>query len=140
MHRDFKMSGSLRHFFQSHSASKVMFGSILNVCSSLQIGDGATMGPYNLGRQRQPTLKLVADLLQQTSLDLELALEEKALLLARVCSPSRNVSYRRKSLRAVEIRFNTYWSITCSSRRLFIAPYFHVFSVQSCRGFMFLTR
>lgn len=48
------------------------------------IGDGATMGPYNLGRQRQPTLKLVADLLQQTSLDLELALEEKALLLARL--------------------------------------------------------
>jgi hypothetical protein len=44
------------------------------------------MGPYNLGRQRQPTLKLVADLLQQASLDLESALEEKALLLARVCS------------------------------------------------------
>jgi hypothetical protein len=45
------------------------------------------MGPYNLGRQRQPTLKLVADLLQQASLDLESALEEKALLLARVCLP-----------------------------------------------------
>ncbi|KAG0620095.1 hypothetical protein M758_4G188900 [Ceratodon purpureus] len=48
------------------------------------IGDSATMGPYNLGRQRQPTLKLVADLLQQASLDLESALEEKALLLARL--------------------------------------------------------
>ena len=53
--------------------------------SPLQIGDPTTMGPYNLGRQRQPTLKLVADLLQQASLDLESALEEKALLLSRVC-------------------------------------------------------
>jgi hypothetical protein len=42
------------------------------------------MGPYTLGRQRQPTLKLVADLLQQASLDLESALEEKLLLLAKV--------------------------------------------------------
>lgn len=56
-------------------------------CARLQIGDSTTMGPYNLGRQRQPTLKLVADLLQQASLDLESALEEKALLLARVCNP-----------------------------------------------------
>lgn len=51
------------------------------------------MGPYNLGRQRQPTLKLVADLLQQASLDLESALEEKALLLARVCMPIGNFYY-----------------------------------------------
>lgn len=42
------------------------------------------MGSYTLGRQRQPTLKLVADLLQQASLDLESALEEKLLLLAKV--------------------------------------------------------
>jgi nuclear pore complex protein Nup205 len=42
------------------------------------------MGSYTLGRQRQPTLKLVADLLQQASLDLESALEEKLLLLAKL--------------------------------------------------------
>lgn len=48
------------------------------------IEDSMSMGPYNLGRQRQPTLNLVADLLQQASLDLESALEEKALLLARL--------------------------------------------------------
>lgn len=49
-----------------------------------QIGDAVSMGSYNLGRQRQPTLTLVADLLQQVSLDLDSALEEKALLLAKV--------------------------------------------------------
>jgi len=52
--------------------------------SKPDIGDLMVMGPYTLGRQRQPTLKLVADLLQQASLDLESALEEKLLLLAKL--------------------------------------------------------
>jgi nuclear pore complex protein Nup205 len=52
--------------------------------SKPDIGDLMAMGSYTLGRQRQPTLKLVADLLQQASLDLESALEEKLLLLAKL--------------------------------------------------------
>lgn len=46
--------------------------------------DGVFVGNYTFGRQRQPTLKLVASLLHQATTDLERAVEEKCLLLTKV--------------------------------------------------------
>ncbi|KAJ7534968.1 hypothetical protein O6H91_12G012900 [Diphasiastrum complanatum] len=39
---------------------------------------------YSMGRHRQPTLRLLANLLQQASTDLESAVEEKGLLIAKL--------------------------------------------------------
>lgn len=44
----------------------------------------ASGGQYVVERQRHPTLKLIASLLHQTTLDLETALNEKAILLSKV--------------------------------------------------------
>ncbi|GLJ05177.1 hypothetical protein SUGI_0012850 [Cryptomeria japonica] len=48
------------------------------------IMDGVFVGNYTFGRQRQPTLKLVASLLHQATTDLERAVEEKCLLLTKI--------------------------------------------------------
>ena len=39
---------------------------------------------FTLGRQEQPTLSLVASLLEQTVSDLEAAIEERSVLLAKL--------------------------------------------------------
>ncbi|BBN13132.1 nuclear pore complex protein Nup205 [Marchantia polymorpha subsp. ruderalis] len=44
----------------------------------------ASGGQYVVERQRHPTLKLIASLLHQTTLDLETALNEKAILLSKL--------------------------------------------------------
>ncbi|KAL2621518.1 hypothetical protein R1flu_001723 [Riccia fluitans] len=44
----------------------------------------ASGGQYVMERQRHPTLKLIATLLHQATLDLEIALNEKAILLAKL--------------------------------------------------------
>ncbi|KAH9317382.1 hypothetical protein KI387_019151, partial [Taxus chinensis] len=48
------------------------------------ITDGVFVGQYTFGRQRQPTLNLVASLLHQATTDLERTIEEKCLLLTKI--------------------------------------------------------
>eukprot|EP01018_Ginkgo_biloba_P012319 Gb_31636 [translate_table: standard] len=48
------------------------------------MSDGLSACNYSFGRHRQPTLKLVASLLHQATIDLEHAIEEKVLLLTKI--------------------------------------------------------
>lgn len=48
------------------------------------IVDGVSAGTYTYGRQRQPTLELIASLLHQTTTDLENSIEEKCLLFTKI--------------------------------------------------------
>lgn len=46
--------------------------------------DRVSAGTYTFGKQRQPTLELVASLLRQTTTDLEHSIEEKCLLFTKI--------------------------------------------------------
>ena len=58
---------------------------LLHLPCILQItSESISSSQFTLGRQEQPTLSLVASLLEQTVSDLEAAIEERSVLLAKL--------------------------------------------------------